>query len=181
MRRITLVLVLALAAVCARADQTDARLDGLFERLRVSADPAEARAAESQVWAIWLESGDGAVDGLMARGIDALSAGRLDEAIAVFDDIVVRAPAYAEGWNKRATAYYLKDQLEASVADIQRTLSLEPRHFGAISGMGLIFLESGDPEGALEAFEAVLVIHPHAMGARARVETLRRKLRLRRI
>ena len=82
------------------------------------------------------------------------SAGRLTAAIAEFGRVIEMAPDFAEGWNKRATAYYLNDELEASVADIQRTLVLEPRHFGALSGMGLIFLQSGDPRGALAAFEA---------------------------
>lgn len=179
MRRILTILAFALGAAAAPADQNDVRLDHLFERLRASPDVAGAMMAEREVWAIWLESGDDAVNRMMRRGIEAMSAGRLDDAVKVFDELVGLAPGFAEGWNKRATAYYLRDDLEASVADIQRTLSLEPRHFGAISGMGLIFLERGDARGALDAFEAVLVVHPHAAGARARVEMLRRRLQLR--
>jgi tetratricopeptide (TPR) repeat protein len=102
---------------------------------------------------------------------------RFDDAITIFSQITESAPRFAEGWNKRATAYYLNDDLVASVEDIRRTLALEPRHFGAISGMGLIFLSRGDEAGALDAFEAVLAIHPHAHGTRERVEELRQLLR----
>jgi tetratricopeptide (TPR) repeat protein len=97
--------------------------------------------------------------------------------IAIFDRVVTTLPDFAEGWNKRATVHYLNEDYTASVIDIERTLVLEPRHFGAISGMGLIFMARGDEAGALRAFEEVLKIHPHARGAKARVEELRKKLR----
>ena len=158
------------------ADQTDVRLEALFATLRSTDDVGLSRASERRIWEIWLESGDPEVDRMVAAGIDDMSAGRVESAISRFARVIERAPAYAEGWNKRATAHYLNDELEASVADIRRTLALEPRHFGAISGMGLIFLERGDLRGALEAFRAVLTIHPHAPGARRRVEILEREL-----
>ena len=101
---------------------------------------------------------------------------RWEDAIAIFGQITERAPGFAEGWNKRATAYYLNEDYVASVEDIRRTLALEPRHFGAISGMGLIFLSRGDQAGALAAFEAVVAIHPNSPGARARIEELRKRL-----
>ncbi len=159
------------------ADQTDARLDGLFEVLATTSDMEAARAAEAEIWRIWIESGSEEIDALMVEGMVAMSTQRLEDAIALFGQITERAPEFAEGWNKRATAYYLNDDHVASVRDIQRTLVLEPRHFGAISGMGLIFLGRGDEAGALAAFEAVLAIHPGAPGARQRVEELRKRLR----
>jgi tetratricopeptide (TPR) repeat protein len=113
----------------------------------------------------------------MARGIQAMARRRMASARLLFDQVVEMAPGYAEGWNKRATVYYLEDNLPASMLDIERTLTLEPRHFGALSGMGLIFSEVEDVEGALEAFEAVLEIHPHSPTARASAEELRRKIR----
>ncbi len=159
------------------ADQTDARLDGLFEVLATTSDMEAARAAEAEIWRIWIESGSEEIDALMVEGVVAMSNQRFEDAIALFGQITERAPEFAEGWNKRATAYYLNDDHVASVRDIQRTLVLEPRHFGAISGMGLIFLGRGDEAGALAAFEAVLAIHPGAPGARQRVEELRKRLR----
>ncbi len=170
------ICLLGLLAVPGAGDQTDERLNGLFETLRRTADPAEANRAERQIWLIWIESGREEVDELMNAGSRAMSSGRLTEAIATFGRITELAPEFAEGWNKRATAFYLADELEASVFDIRRTLALEPRHFGAISGMGLILLERGDEEGALKAFQHVLEIHPHARGAQAHVEILLERL-----
>lgn len=158
------------------SDQNDARLDALFEVLKTTPSPQAARAAEIEIWRIWIESGRDEIDALMVEGIVAMTNQRLEDAITIFSEITHNAPDFAEGWNKRATAYYLNEDYLASVEDIRRTLALEPRHFGAISGMGLIFLSRGDAAGALDAFEAVLAIHPHAAGARERVEELRKRL-----
>ena len=168
--------MLALLPSPAWADQSDARLDGLFELLATSSDRQAARTAEAEIWRIWIESGREEIDALMAEGLAAMNNQRFEDAIDLFGQITRRAPEFAEGWNKRATAYYLNDDHVASVRDIETTLALEPRHFGAISGMGLIFLRRGDQEGALAAFEAVLAIHPGAPGARQRVEELRKRL-----
>ncbi|MCK5366779.1 MAG: tetratricopeptide repeat protein [Gammaproteobacteria bacterium] len=158
------------------ADQTDVRLDALFEVLETTSGMQAARAAEAEIWRIWIASGREEIDALMVEGVAAMRNQRFEDAIALFGQITERAPEFAEGWNKRATAYYLNDDHVASVRDIQRTLALEPRHFGAISGMGLIFLSRGDESGALAAFEAVLAIHPGAPGARQRVEELRKRV-----
>ena len=173
-------LVLAIVGVLmgssAGADQNDPRLPPLFERLRDTGALGAARNAEQEIWRIWMSSGSGDVDGIMRKGVEAMQSGRFDDAIGHFDRIVELAPDFAEGWNKRATAYYLNDELSESVRDIRRTLELEPRHFGAIAGLGLIFIKRGDPLGALDAFEAVLEIHPHSRGTRYRVEILRHEL-----
>jgi len=159
-----------------RPDQRDARLVALFEQLKTAGNRQTALAVEADIWRIWLESGREEIDALMAEGVSAMTGQHFEEAIDIFGQITARAPGFAEGWNKRATAYYLNEDYVASVQDIQTTLALEPRHFGAISGMGLIFLQRGDEVGALAAFEAVLAIHPHAPGARQRVEALRERL-----
>ena len=125
-----------LLSLAASADQTDQRLTPLFETLRTTVDPAAARAAEAQIWQIWIESGDSGVDALMVEGVTAMSNARLEDAITIFGEITERAPGFAEGWNKRATAYFLNEDYVASVRDIQTTLALEPRHFGAISAWG---------------------------------------------
>ena len=158
------------------ADQNDGRLEALFALLKTARSPSEAEVAERDIWRIWIDSGREDVDELMADGIRAMSAGHVEDSIEIFARIVELAPAFAEGWNKRATAYYLNDELPESVLDIRRTLALEPRHFGAISGMGLIFLRRGDESSALDAFEAVLEINPHARGALLRAEQLRERL-----
>ena len=163
------------------ADQRDPRLPELFAALAGAPGPAQALPIEGAIWKIWLEGGDPALDTVMARGIAAMTANRLRDAAERFTELILAAPEFAEAWNKRATVYYLMERYEDSVRDIERTLALEPRHFGAISGMGLIFLGRGDEEGALGAFEKVLEIHPHAPGARFHAERLRKRLEGRRI
>ena len=158
------------------ADQQDPRLGELFVALSEARDLETALAVETAIWQVWLDGGDSELNELMVQGIAAMSANRFRDAVGRFTELILAAPAFAEAWNKRATVYYLMDRLDDSVRDIQRTLALEPRHFGAISGMGLIFLERGDEEGALDAFEKVLEIHPHARGARFHVERLRERL-----
>lgn len=175
-----LALALALAAGAASpapGSQDDPRLGGLFERLKAAPNAQEARAAERRIWEIWTHSEHEQANALMRRGLRQMAAGELDAALAAFHRVVEIAPDFAEGWNKRATVHYLKGNLARSMRDIQRTLALEPRHFGALSGMGLIFLQRGDEAGALDAFEAVLEVHPHARGVRDRVETLRARVR----
>ena len=161
----------------ALADQEDRRLDILFGRLAVTADAVEARSLEAAIWQIWLEPGDAKLEPVMARGIAAMNGGRLGAALAFFDRVTREAPGFAEGWNKRATVRYLMKDFDGSVRDIARTLELEPRHFGALSGLGLINMALERPEAALRAFEEVLMIHPNAAGARAHVKRLRAVLK----
>lgn len=169
--------LLLLFAGRAAADQRAPELDRLFAALRVAGSAAEAGAVEGQIWRLWASSGDPQVDALMRTGISAMESGLVQVAIERFSEVVERAPRFAEGWNKRATALYLDGDLAASMADIERTLALEPRHFGAISGMGLIFLRRGDLVGALGAFERVLEIHPRSPSARVHVRRIRERLR----
>ena len=159
-----------------RADQSDPRLPELFEALLAAEDIQAAAAVEGEVWQIWLEAGSGDINRQVRAGIEAMNQGRIAAAIEVFGGVIRQAPQFAEGWNKRATAFYLADQLDASMADIRQTLALEPRHFGAISGMGLIFLRLSDERGALRAFQEVLKIHPQSPGAKAQVRLLSARL-----
>jgi tetratricopeptide (TPR) repeat protein len=158
------------------ADQQDPRLAGLFERLQETPNATEAQAVEQQIWRLWLESNDAAIDRLMLQGIAAMHAQRYDAALQAFDRMVEQAPGFAEGWNKRATVHYLMGDWEASVVDIQRTLELEPRHFGALFGLGLIYDALEQPEAALRSYEATLELNPHSESTRLRVQELRRQL-----
>ena len=172
-----IALVLLVLAIAAQAAQNDARLDGLFARLKSAANPVEARLVEEAIWQIWLISNDARANMLMAKGVGAMNRGDNARALAAFDDIVKILPGFAEGWNKRATVHYLMGSHEASLGDIERTLALEPRHFGALSGRGLVDLALGRDEAALEAFEAALRIHPHLPGAKFHIKALREKLK----
>jgi tetratricopeptide (TPR) repeat protein len=172
-----LMLLGAPLSFCALADQNDARLETLFEALRMDSDIAKLRRIEGEIWTIWLDSGRADVNTLVDAGTRAMQLRRYGTALEIFNRVVEMAPEFAEGWNKRATVHYLRDELFESVRDIQRTLRLEPRHFGALSGMGLIFTELGDEQGALEVYEEVIKIHPNSPNIRANIEALRAKIR----
>ena len=180
MARILAAIVLVLAfvvAATAEARQDDPRLDALFERLLAAPEFEEARRIEASIWDIWVESGDDALDALMSRGWVAMNARDYDTALLSFDAIVEADPEFAEGWNKRATLFYLMERYSDSVRDVERTLELEPRHFGALSGMGLISMALGDEAAALDWFDRALAVNPHLPGAKQRVRSLREKLR----
>ncbi len=164
-------------AVAASAGQNDPRLDDLFDALRASSSEFAAEAVEAEIWALWTRAGDREIDRLMAAGMAAMAADRFRLALGAFDKVIERAPDFAEGWNKRATAHYLSGDYHASVADVEQTLALEPRHFGALTGLGLIALELGEDERALDAFEAALDIHPWLDGRDSHISELRDKVR----
>ena len=163
--------------VSALADQQDSRLDGLFERLQETSDPVDAAALQQQIWQIWIESEDPAHSQLMRRGMTAMANGDHETALDAFDSLVAQAPDFAEGWNKRATVYYLMGRLDESVSDIQHTLKLEPRHFGALSGLALIYDAVENPQAAIRSLEAALEINPHLHGSRERINQLREKMK----
>jgi tetratricopeptide (TPR) repeat protein len=178
MIRLVLIAILLLTVPpsgTARADQDDPRLPALFARLKTVESDGEARAIEALVWRIWSVSADDEVNGLMRRGVRAMTEGDAKEALPIFDAMVQRNPNFAEGWNKRATVYFLLGDFDASVGDIERTLQLEPHHFGALSGLGQIYLALDREEAALKAFEAALAIDPHLAGVRAAVEDIKKK------
>ncbi len=161
----------------AAASQTDPRLDALFRRLAATHDPTEAALIEQGIWTIWLQSGDPKIDRLMAGGMAAMDAGDADTAGELFDEIVEEAPDFAEGWNKRATLRYMTGDYHGSLADIGKTLALESRHFGALSGMGLCYLALGDDAKALDAFRRALAVDPNLPGAADRVRALEDKIK----
>ncbi len=166
-----------LAPGSSRADQYDARLEPLFERLQTTSDPADAAALQQQIWQIWIEFEDPSVSQMMRSGVAAMARGEHEAALDMFDRMVKQAPDFAEAWNKRATVLYLMGRFEESVLDIQHTLELEPRHFGALSGLGLIYDAVEKPAAAIRSFEAALKINPHLTGTRERIIDLRKKLK----
>lgn len=165
-------LVLSPAVRDAHADQNDPRLDTLFTELRRAENAAVAERIDSRIWTIWLESGSGVVDLMMTEGLKALALGRHQAALEAFDTAVRTAPKFAEAWNKRATVHFLLGDYEASRRDAEMTLELEPRHFGAMSGLGAIYLTLEQPAEALEWFRKAIGIHPHLEGVRKRIRSL---------
>jgi tetratricopeptide (TPR) repeat protein len=146
-------------------------LDDLFTRLK-TAEAAEAGRIEREIWLEWSKSGSPSMDLLLQRGRDAMEAGDLPAAIEHFTALVDHAPDFAEGWNARATAYFMAGEFGPSIDDIAKTLSLNPRHFGALAGLGMIFEQIEKPEKALEVYAAALAIHPHLEGVLESVERL---------
>ena len=172
---IVLVAFGALALGPATATQNDPRLAPLFERLKSSENPQDAQLVEVLIWQVWAESGDAATDSLMALGVQTMQMGNFPGALELFDAVTTRKPDFAEGWNKRATILYLMGAYEASARDVDKTLALEPRHFGALSGLGLINMALERDEAAITAFESALKIHPYLPGVKVNLETLRKR------
>jgi tetratricopeptide (TPR) repeat protein len=139
--------------------QTD--LDSLFSELKSAPSAEAAKAAEAAILRRFLISGSDTVDLLMTWAIDSMNKEDYPLALDILDNIVMMKPDYAEGWNKRATVYYLADEYGKSLADIRRVLALQPKHFGALSGLGMIMRELGEKEKAKMAFREALAIDPY--------------------
>ncbi len=153
------------------AARNRARLDALFARL-AQHDSLDWLSVQNEIWAQWSHSGSPAMDLLLMRAESAMESDRFELALRFLDDLVRLAPDFAEGWNKRATVYFLLGKYGRSVADIQRTLALEQRHFGALSGLGMILERLGDEKGAMRAYRRGLEVHPNLPGAAQGVERL---------
>lgn len=145
----------------------DALLDSLFEQLAKAPNAQHAEVLEEAIWRVWTDSGSPSIDYLMGRGLTAMSEGEHGEALIYFTQTVTLAPGYAEGWSKRSALYYLMNDYQRALKDIEQVLRLEPRHFGALGGLAVLLNELGDKEGALQAYRKVLVIHPYLEGAQA--------------
>lgn len=166
-----------LIAAAPRADQTDPRLGGLFADLQAAPSAMAAAELEGRIWSIWSETGDAELDKIYEIGNQAMALGDLATALKVFDALVARAPDFAEGWNKRATIHFMLGNYRDSIADIDRTLALEPHHFGALSGLGLVNLQLDRDEAALDAFERVLRVSPQSATARANIEYVKQRIK----
>jgi len=174
----TTALVISLSvASMATADQKDARLPALFKDLIAAPTPQAAHMVETEIWLIWAQTGDPKQDEAFELGSQAIALGDYRTAFAVFHDLTQRAPDFAEGWNKLATVEYLMGEYQLSLESIDRTLALEPRHFGALSGLGLVNMELNREEAALDAFERVLTIYPMSLNAKANAEFVRQQLK----
>ncbi|OED38715.1 hypothetical protein AB833_18695 [Chromatiales bacterium (ex Bugula neritina AB1)] len=158
------------------SDQKNDDLPALFGQLKAADSPQQAIMIETEIWKKWYERSDAEGGDYMASAVDAMSSGRYTIALNLLNNLVKKQPDFAEAWNRRATVHYLLGDYEQSLADIEQTLILEPRHFGAISGIGLIMLQVGDNERAIHAFERVLQISPKNMGAAKSIKDLEQKL-----
>lgn len=151
-------------------------LNDLFARLRLATAPPEIETLQNGIWQLWLTSGDVATDKLLEAGMRAMQAGDYSLAINDFSKIILFNPDFAEAWNKRATAHYLRGGYRASLADIAETLRREPRHFGALWGQAGMVRQLGEHRRAVPILNRLLAICPHLPGLREQLASLREQL-----
>jgi tetratricopeptide (TPR) repeat protein len=158
-----------------RGDRTR-NLDFLFGALKVAPDDTIAKAIEERIWAQWVVSRSDTANLLMTRVKTAIEAHEMDLAIELLNLIVKIKPDYIEGWNRRATLHYMKKDYGRALADIREVLKREPRHFGVLSGLGLILQDIGDDKQALEVYRRALAVYPRLQRIPDVVKTLQEKI-----
>lgn len=164
----------AIVWIANRGTPADAPL--LHERLR-DESPFVRGYAEQGLWLLWSRSGDADIDRLMAQGSEDMQAGRYDEAIRVFSEVIRRKPGFAEGWNRRATVHYLAGDYTRSIADCDEVLKRNPAHFGALSGLGQIHVKLEHYEQALDWFRRALAVNPNLVGVEDNIRGLEQLLK----
>ncbi len=151
-------------------------IDFLFGALKAAPDDDSAKAVEDRIWAVWSSAGNDTTNLLMSRAKKAADEQDYDLAVRLLSAVIEIKPDFTEAWNRRATVYFLQKDYVNSMADIAKVLSREPRHFGALSGLGLILQEVGDDKHALEAYRKALDVYPRLKGMEERVKTLAEKV-----
>ena len=159
----------------ARGDRSK-NLDFLFEALKAAPDADAAKLVEGRIWALWFASGSDTADLLMTRVKTAVEGKDNKLAVELLDSVVELRPDYVEGWNRRATIHFMNKDFGKSLADIRQVLAREPRHFGALTGLGVIMQEFGEDKFALEAFRKALAVNPHLQRVPDFVKTLIEKV-----
>jgi tetratricopeptide (TPR) repeat protein len=157
-------------------ENEQARLDTLFGQLRRERNEKAAERIASQIWEQWFDSGSSSIDLMMQWSQKAIEEQKYDVALDFLDEVIMLSPDYAEGWNRRATLHFMMSNYAKSMSDIDHTLALEPRHFGALSGMAQILRNTGRKESALKAWQRVLEIYPMMRNAQNEVATLSEEL-----
>ena len=150
------------------ADQLDSRLNGLFDKLYIAESKNEINNLTHDIWKIWDETNDPKIEADYHGGLEAMRIGDFVMSIDFFTRVIEKNPDFAEGWNKRATVYYILGQFDKSMIDINKTLLLEPRHFGAMDGMGLIFIQLQQYDKAIKIYDQMLEIFPHSVDTLAK-------------
>lgn len=153
-------------------------LNSLFSQLSAAKSDVEVQRIQAKIWNIWMDSGETEVNAWMEQGGKATSEGDYAKAITIFTKVTERMPDYVEGWNKRATAHYMNGDYNSSLQDIFRTLSIEKRHFGALSGLASIYLANKDYKEALKVLEYMLLICPSQPGLQDQVYELYQQLKI---
>ena len=166
------LIVFLLFSCSLKADQNDARLEDLFDILSKTESEDQINQVISSIWDIWHETNDPSIEADFYRGLESMRTGDLIMAVAFFTRVIDKNPNFAEGWNKRATVYYMLGKFDASMMDIHETLKLEPRHFGAMDGMGLIFIHLEQFDQAIDIYDQMLKIFPNNSSTKQKKEML---------
>jgi tetratricopeptide (TPR) repeat protein len=157
------------------ADQNNPRLNELFLELKNILNPSKASTLEKKIWDIWLKNPRPELSYKLKEGTQAMQTQDFEKALEYFSELTLEAPEFAEAWNKRATVLFMMGRSKESLIDVERTLKLEPRHFGALSGKGLILMQFQDWSGAIKAFQDGLKIHPFMKASKKHLEYVIKK------
>jgi tetratricopeptide (TPR) repeat protein len=158
-----------------RGDRTQ-NLDFLFDALKLAPDEESAKAIADRIWGLWLASGGDTTNLLISRVRTAIEGKDFDLAVQLLDSVIEFRPDYVEGWNQRATVHFMKKDYTRALADLAQVLAREPRHFGALFGLGVILQEFGDDKRALEVYRRALALDPHMKRVPELVKTLSEKV-----
>ena len=167
-----LIILIIFFSNFAQADQKDERLIELFDKLFLSTNNMEASKLLFNIWDIWSIADNQETQIIFDEANQFMDDGELDNAIELFTKVVKKSPEFAEGWNKRATVYFLKGELNKSISDIEKTLNLEPRHFGALDGLAEIYLMQDDLVGAAVIYRRILEIIPSSKKSQDRLKLI---------
>ena len=162
-KAISIIIFLFLSFTSVKADQNDPRLNNLFKKLNKTENQQEISDIIKDIWDIWYEVDDPKVIEYFEKGIQAMRIRNYPLAVRFFNNLIEEDPNFAEAWNKRATVYFMMGDFDKSMHDIIKTLELEPRHFGALDGMGLIFIHQGQYQQAIDVYDKMLEIFPFSL------------------
>lgn len=162
-RLVSIITLLFLFITSVKADQNDPRLNNLFEKLNKTENQEQISDIIKDIWDIWYEVDDPKVIEYFEKGIQAMRIRNYPLAVRFFNNLIEEDPNFAEAWNKRATVYFMMGDFDKSMHDIIKTLELEPRHFGALDGMGLIFIHQGQYQQAIDVYDKMLEIFPFSL------------------
>ena len=171
-RIISIITFLLLSITSVKADQNDPRLNNLFKKLNKTENQEEISDIIKNIWDIWYEVDDPKVIEYFEKGIQAMRIRNYPLAVRFFNNLIEEDPNFAEAWNKRATVYFMMGDFDKSMQDIIKTLELEPRHFGALDGMGLIFIHQGQYQQAIDVYDKMLEIFPFSLKTMEKKENI---------
>ena len=170
---LSIAVFLFITSTTISADQNDPRLNNLFKKLNETENQKEISDLIKDIWNIWYEVDDPKVIEYFEKGIQAMRIRNYPLAVRFFNNLIDEDPDFAEAWNKRATVYFMMGDFDKSMQDIIKTLELEPRHFGALDGMGLIFIHQGLFQEAIDVYDKMLEIFPFSLKTMEKKESIK--------